>query len=531
MKPAETVLKYVLAAAAVGYLAMYLFVALSRLAYPFSLEWMEGGAVDHVRWILAGRPLYGRPTLEFVAYAYTPLYYYLGAAVAYVLGVWLMPLRLISFLASLGCLAVIYLWVRRETGAAFFGLLSAGMFAAMFRAGGAWFDLARVDTLFLLFLLLALYTLPWMASSAALGAEPVDAPAARRHERAWLASSAAAGLWLVLAFQTKQTALVVALPLMAYALAVHGRRATAFVGVAGLGTAGSVWALNSLYGGWYNYYVFDLPRRHSIVPHMWLDFWLVDIFLALFVVSLVTLAFGIGLSLAKPGQDSGSGKRRLWFYVAAFAGMLAASWGSRLSDGGYNNVLLPAYAMLSVGFGLGVHQLLAWTARWRAPRGSMANCYLFLLCLIQFLTLRYDPLAQIPSRADLDSGYRAIQQIAQLEGDVFIPYCGGLSAMAGKLPYASAMGLFDVIGWDRRSEAAQALSAEVRRALTERRFGALILNEPQDWFERAWLPETTTFYSPTGQLFDDPTVFWPVTGMRTRPQVIYLPAEARTQTP
>jgi len=526
MKSAESILKYLLVVAALGYLVMYLFVALSRLGYPFGLEWMEGGAVDHVRWILAGRPLYGRPMLEFIAYAYTPLYYYLGAAVAYVLGVGLMPLRLISLLASLGCFAVIYLWVRRETRAAFFGLLSAGMFAATFRPGGAWFDLARVDTLFLLFVLLALYALRWMAPSASSGAEQSDGPQARRPARAWLASSAAAGLWLVLAFQTKQTALVVALPLMAYALVAHGRRAVTFVGVAGLGIVGSVWSLNYLYGGWYNYYVFDLPRRHAIVPRVWIDFWVTDIFLALFVVCLVTLALGVGLAL-----DRNPGRRDLWFYLAAFGGMLAASWGSRLSDGGYNNVLLPAYAMLSIGFGLGVHWLLARTAQWATARRTMAHCYLFLLCLIQFLTLRYDPWAQIPTRADLDSGYRAVEQIAQLDGEVFIPYCGGLSAMAGKPAHASAMGLFDVIGWDRRSEAAQALAAEVRQALVGQRFGALILNEPQDWFERAWRAETTTYYSPTGQLFDDPAVFWPVTGMRTRPQTIYLPTAPRQETP
>lgn len=507
IKRISDILKYLLVGVAVVYLLVYLFVALSRMGYPFDLEWMEGGAVDHVRWILAGRALYGKPTLEFVPFAYTPLYYYLSAGVAYVLGVGFTPLRLISFLASLGCFAIIYLWVRRETRGALFGVLAAGMFAATFRLGGAWLDLARVDTLFLLLLLSALYTLR-----------------RRQDAQARLAHSILAGLLIVLAFQAKQTALVVALPLMAYALLTDARRAWAFIGTVVVGVAGSVLVLNYLCNGWYNYYVFDLPRRHAIVPSVWTGFWTHDVFLALFIVCLATIAFLATLAVNRPAKSQRPGRSELWFYLAAFGGMLAASWGSRLSDGGYNNVLLPAYAILSIGFGLGVHNLLEWAARLSPSRQQMASLYLFLLCLIQFFTLRYVPWEQIPTQADLESGYRVVRAIAQLDGDVFIPYHGNLSVMAGKPSHASAMGLFDVIGWDRRSDAAQSLTDEIRQALAERRFGALILNEPQRWFAEAWFPEVTTYYSQTGRLLEDPAVFWPVTGMRTRPQEIYLPA-------
>ena len=520
IKRISDILKYLLGGVALVYLLVYLFVALSRMGYPFDLEWMEGGAVDHVRWILAGHALYGKPMLEFVPYAYTPLYYYFSAGVAYVLGVGLTPLRLLSFLASLGCFAIIYLWVRRETSGALSSILAAGMFAATFRLGGAWLDLARVDTLFLLLLLSALYTLRRQWEDA----------------QARLAHSILAGLLIVLAFQAKQTALVVAIPLMAYALLTDARRAWVFIGTVVAGIAGSVLVLNHLCNGWYNYYVFDLPRRHAIVPSMWTGFWTHDIFLALFIVCLVTIAFLVMLALngfarrfSIADKDtaglevSPTGNRvRFWFYLAAFGGMLAASWGSRLSDGGYNNVLLPAYAILSIGFGLGVYSLLEWAARLSPSRQQMASLYLFLLCLIQFFTLRYAPWEQIPTQADLESGHRAVQAIAQLDGDVFIPYHGNLSVMAGKSPHASAMALFDVVGWDRRSDAARSLADEIRQALAERRFGALIVNEPQRWFAEAWSPEVSTYYSEAGRLFDDPTVFWPVTGMRTRPQEIYL---------
>ena len=46
-----------LAAALAGLVAVgaYLFIALSRLAYPFALEWLEGNSLVEVHRILAGQ--------------------------------------------------------------------------------------------------------------------------------------------------------------------------------------------------------------------------------------------------------------------------------------------------------------------------------------------------------------------------------------------------------------------------------------------------------------------------------------------
>ena len=60
----------------------YLVVALFRLAHPFDLEWLEGGAVEHVRRVLSGRPIYTAPSVGFVAYTYPPLYFWVSATIA-----------------------------------------------------------------------------------------------------------------------------------------------------------------------------------------------------------------------------------------------------------------------------------------------------------------------------------------------------------------------------------------------------------------------------------------------------------------
>lgn len=72
-----------LAAAALWYLLAFVGVAWRRLPHPYQLEWMEGGSVEHVRRILSGDPLYPEPAIEFVPFIYTPLYFYVGAALAW----------------------------------------------------------------------------------------------------------------------------------------------------------------------------------------------------------------------------------------------------------------------------------------------------------------------------------------------------------------------------------------------------------------------------------------------------------------
>ena len=58
-----------------------------RARYPFELEWMEGGVLDHVRVVLSGQPLYRAPSVEFTPFIYTPFYYAVCAALARVFGV------------------------------------------------------------------------------------------------------------------------------------------------------------------------------------------------------------------------------------------------------------------------------------------------------------------------------------------------------------------------------------------------------------------------------------------------------------
>ena len=108
------------------------------------------------------------PSLDFTPFLYTPLCFYAGAAVSKLTGAGFFPLRLVSLLSSVGCLAVLFAFVRGETGSAVPGLVSAGLFAAAFKICGSRFDIARVDSLFVFLLLAGLYVLRNAGSARAL---------------------------------------------------------------------------------------------------------------------------------------------------------------------------------------------------------------------------------------------------------------------------------------------------------------------------------------------------------------------------
>jgi hypothetical protein len=120
----------VLGLVAALYLAAYVGVGLARIGYPYELEWFEGTSVDLVRRILAGQSIYVRPSIDFIPHIYTPLYFHVSAELAKWTGVGFFPLRLVSFVSSIGCFALLFALARRESGSAACGLFAAGFFAA-----------------------------------------------------------------------------------------------------------------------------------------------------------------------------------------------------------------------------------------------------------------------------------------------------------------------------------------------------------------------------------------------------------------
>jgi hypothetical protein len=470
-----------LAAALAGLVAIgaYLFVALSRLDYPFALEQLEGNSLVEVHRILAGQPLYPAPTAGYVPDGYPPLYFYASAAVARVLGPSYLSLRLLSLLSSLACFALLARLVQRETGSIAAGAGAAGVFAATYFATGTWFDIGRVDSLFLALSIGGLY--------------------AARHMRG-LRGALAVGVLFAAAALTKQTGLAEVAAVTAALLTGPRRRlacVAALTEVALLGASTLVLRFTS--GGWYTYYIFKQMSEHSLVYANFGWFW-----------TAAATATGLAVGAALIGA-----RRVPRELLAGCAALAVEGYATLVHSGGTVNDMLPAYlaAALLAGLALGGDR-----ARWvTSAAGVLVLAQSVLLLASAHLS------AAIPASADRAAGERLVAGMRAFGGDVAVPNDPSLSLQAGMAPAAHPGAVFDVLrATDKAGIASYRHSAYA--AVKNRQFSAFITassgkplyNPPnlvQDYQECVQPPAAR---GPAPLLV-------PVAGGRARPAVVWIP--------
>ncbi len=479
---------------AVAAIVAYVGVALARMRYPFELEWMEGAGLQSLERLVHGQPLYVAPSLDFTPFIYPPLYFQVSAWIAHVTGSGFLTLRLVSFLASLGVIALVYRYVRDTPSSRVAGLIAAGAFAATYRLGGAWLDLGRVDSMFLLLLLGAVTVL-------------------RRDASAWR-GGAIAGVLVVLAALTKQSALFVAAPVALAVLLTDARRGAAFV-AAGAGVLGGAYVvLQAASHGWFRYYVFDLPRDHPIIPKLLRDFWISDL-LGPLGIALVLGAASFFVAPVRPRV------RRVAIDVAFAVGLIGTAYATRVRVGSFVNVVLPAYLAAALLLGLG----LAALERHRdpaAPAPRLAERFVLLLVFAQFGLLAYVPWRLVPTARDRAAGEQIVESLRRVNGDVWVPRHDYLAVMAGKPWHAHELALQDVLRPAASAQHAELLAA-IQRAASERRFAVLVLDDAT-WVQGQFAPYDTL----VARMFQpsETDLFWPSTGFVTRPDFVWMPKGA-----
>ncbi|HEY4465016.1 MAG TPA: glycosyltransferase family 39 protein [Streptosporangiaceae bacterium] len=484
--------------------AAYLAIALSRLTYPFTIEWLESNSLVEAHRILAGQPLYVAPTAGYVPDGYPPLYFATSAGLASVLGVSYLPLRLVSLVSSLACFALLARLVQRETGSAGAGIAAAGVLAGTYFTTGTWFDVGRVDSLFLALSVAALY-------------------AARRARRT--RGAVAAGLLLGAAFLTKQTGFAEGVAVLA-ALAFGSRRrlavpaALAYGAVLGISTL----VLGLVSHGWYVYYVFQQMSEHALDATALGGFWTVFL---LPTLGIACCALVLGARRTPP------------VLLAGCAALVVEGYAALVHSGGAGNDLLPAYLAVALLAGLamggqpgglvgGVADRLARArnANWRPAqtgRWVAAAAAALVIAQVAFLARGFQPSRAIPTSADGSVGRNLTAGIRAIGGIVAVPSDPGLNLMAGQPPAAHQDAAADVLrGSDRAAIAS--FTRSTARAVAMGRFSAIIIELNSDLhgfpadLTRSYhrCPQTLLTGVPGG-------VFEPVAGARARPVSVWLP--------
>ena len=387
--------------------AVFAFAASQRLPYPHELEWMEGALADHAARIADGLPLYCEPTAEHLPFLYAPLLFWIGG-LGMKLGLdGIVALRVCACAFSIGTAMLIGHWARRETGRVVPGLVATGLFFAGYGWLAWWYDLARNDSLFVFWTLLAAYLL-------------------RHGGRAgWFA----AGLAATVALLAKQSALMWLPAIFVGALLLDWRRAVLFGLTAFSGIAAAVGVMHLTSDGWSTFYLFEMPRHHGWNGDRKLGFWTEDVVPMLPLLALGLLGFSVRLR-AERGPA---------LYLAALgSGGLLCSWLSRLHVGGFENVLMYGFAGACI---LGPIAACA-QPRWLRVIGP-------LLLIVQFgwLGLRawQRPTATLlPSAAHRQAHDELSAFVEQQDGPVWIHAHGHIAYRADSGTGAHGQAIFDL---------------------------------------------------------------------------------------
>lgn len=474
-----------------------------RAHYPFELEWIEGATAASTQWILSGHFLYERPSLTFTPLLYNPIYFYLSAAVSALVGPGFLAPRLVSGLATVGCSALIFALVRRETGNRWGALAGAGFYCATFKFTAAWMDVGRADSLLIFWLLLAVY---WMRRESgprgALGGAAI----------------------LTLAYFTKQSAIPFFVAFGGYYL-LESRRAWIVFWPAALGlVAGTAWVLDRLSGGWYSFYTWYVVQQTVLDAVRIRYFWTEDL------LGHVPIALMLGIAaltlLGNPFRRSAEGSRSR-FYLAFTASAVASSWWNRAAAGAATNTLLPSMACLGLlmGLAIGLPKPLRWSLSFQRT--------ILLLASVQILMLAYDPRTVLPTARDERAGQGLLALVRSFPGEVFIPSHSYYPALVGKPSHAHWAAITDTSGiWDtnldvqrggKNDPRREIIMDELRAAVARQRFDAIILDDYAAERHAFWDDLLAPYYELDRQVFADANVFWTVSGSPARPQLVYVP--------
>jgi hypothetical protein len=485
-----------LAVPALAQVALLAWAVWHRVAYPYDLEWMEGGLLNHALRLGDGRGIYVPPSVDFIPFLYTPLYPWLLALLGKVFGLGYTLGRVVSDVALAGVLAIgAAALVRlappgRRLIAAVGACAFAGVVAATYPWVEGWYDLVRGDTLFL-----------------ALGVAGLAAVHAYAQRPAGVALAAAL---LATSFFAKQTGVLLVAAGGAALLVMNRRAVPLYVAVAGAIGGGGTLLLNKLTDGWFWIYVFQVHQQHETN---------LDRFGRSFVLQLghfpaltaVILAGLVAALVHRRHLPSTASVFLAWsFFFACGLVIGAIGWATQWA---HWNAYIPA---MTFG-GLAAGAALPFLADALAPPAAAAAA----LALAANLALaRWSPTPLIPTAADRAAGDALIARLAAVDGEVFMPNHPWYAHLAGKPTFTHRMGIMDVTfeGAGKRPLPPRARVVEgLADGLKRGRFGAVVLDDKVQLWE---LPGLTEGYRPDEPIRAAPRV---VSGAETVPRALWVP--------
>lgn len=459
----------------------FFVVAATRIAYPYDLDFIEDSMLMQSLRLMNGQPVFAAPNAEFAAHVYMPLYSWLGAWLMQVLGVGFAPLRGLSFVATMLTATIIFFVARRESAHTALALACAALYLGGYRLVGFWFDLTRVDSLFVLF------SMAGVAAGVYGGG----------NRRGAILSAAL----LALAFFSKQTALLFGLGMAAHLFWVERGRAATFTTAFVALTIIPFVAYDRATGGWFSFHTLGIASGDPVEAGRVAHYLLAELFGWMAGGSVMATAAGL-LSVRQWGGTLAS--RKGWLFGIVLAVIISGV--GRSSVGGNVNNLMLVYAFLCLAPALLASQL---------SRRLMPLLPALIVC--QFALGVYNPVRAVPTAAMRQSGEALVERLRAVDGEVLVlmhPYYGWL---AGKGQTAQIAVLWYAAHWHDLP-----LPADFVARIQSRYYAAIVSDETLFETDPAVLELITAHYAVRQTLPESLSPLAPV-GFPVRPRAIYLP--------
>jgi hypothetical protein len=223
--------------------ALFLFIALGRLFYPLALESMEGGTFVWVMQAFRTGVVYPTANPDYIPYNYTALHVYVSLLFSWLAGgPSFTLLRIISILSTLGTAYFVgrSLSEKSDPGKI---LIGAGLYLATYFPLYTWYDVGRVDQLATFFAVVASF-LVW-----------------RGRNGLWFFLG---GMFIGLAFVTKQVYITIAVSVLLYLLARDIKSILFALGGLFVGGFGVYWLIDIANQGNSWLYCFEIPSHFPV---------------------------------------------------------------------------------------------------------------------------------------------------------------------------------------------------------------------------------------------------------------------------
>lgn len=413
------------------------YIAAYQISFPYPLEWIEGPMMDHILRILDGLPIYTAPSIDFVPSPYTPLYFYLSAALCRLFGTSIEMLRIISAVSTLSIMLTLFLWAKKETSSLTAGIFACGLFASTYMLSANWFFLARSDMLSIALFMWSAYLLRFSVSRRALFYS---------------------GILMFLSIMTKQSGLVLAAGLFTAGIFIHKKNISFFALSLFPMMLFSIMVLNELTYGWFWYLTYEMPAHHGTISTRFLSFFTEDILLKRLPFFILITAFVFFAFKTLRKSES-------MFYFFLTGSILCATYLGRIKVGGAANVFIPFYITGALFTALLFKSAL--------PKNRILTI-LVIAIAVQSVLAAFNPLRYKPSSKITKYSRQLLDTVEKSKGDTLVLPSGYTAYLAGKTPSAHTCLINDMLlNKSRKNE----FSEMILSSFVERKYQTVIVNE------------------------------------------------------